>query len=42
MEKSTQREYVMFVLHNFSLVAELDEAGANNIAAWLVKWLEEC
>ena len=42
MEKSIQREYVMFTLHNISLAAELDEAGANNIAAWLVKWLEEC
>lgn len=42
MEKSNQREYVMFVLHNLSFVAEFDEAGANNIAAWLVKWLEEC
>ena len=42
MEKSNQREYVMFTLHNISLVAELDEAGANNIAAWQVKWLEEC
>lgn len=42
MEKSIQREHVMFVLHNLSLVTELDEAGANNIAAWLVKWLEEC
>ena len=42
MEKSTQREYVMFVLNNLSLVAEIDEAGANNISGWLVKWLEEC
>lgn len=42
MEKSIQREYVMFVLHNLSLVAEIDETGANNISAWLVKWLEEC
>lgn len=41
MEKSSQREYVMFALHNISLVVELNEAGANNIAAWLVKWLEE-
>lgn len=42
MEKSTQWEHVMFALHNISLVAELNEATANKIAAWLVKWLEEC
>lgn len=34
-------ESIMFVLRNIGLVAEIDEAGANNIAAWLVKWLEE-
>ena len=41
MKETTQREYVMFALHNFSLIAEVNEAGANNLAAWLVKWLEE-
>ena len=41
MEKATQREHIMFLLHNFSLVTELNEVGANKLAAWLVKWLEE-
>lgn len=42
MEKSIQWKHVMFTLHNISLVAENNEAVANKIAAWLVKWLEEC
>lgn len=41
MKEATQREYIMFVLHNLDLVVEVNEAGANNLAAWLVKWIEE-
>ena len=41
MKEATQREYVMFLLHNLDLVVEVTEVGANKLAAWLVKWIEE-
>lgn len=41
MKESIQRENIMFVLHNFSMIAEINEAVANSTAAYLVKWLEK-